>query len=58
MGLRFSFDHTTYYYLGNSNEFDEAIASFAVTYADKNERDYKDFLKAIRAGKIEVYNEV
>ena len=45
-------------YLGNSNEFDEAIASFAVTYADQNERDYKDFLKAIRAGKIEVYNEV
>ena len=45
-------------YLGNSNEFDEAIASFAVTYADQNERDYKDFLKAIRAGKIEVYKEV
>src|SRR6476619_24124 len=45
-------------YLGNSNEFDEAIASFAVTYADQNERDYKDFLKAIRAGKIEVDKEV
>jgi len=45
-------------YLGNSNEFDEAIASFAVKYADQNEHDYKDFLKAIRAGKIEVYKEV
>jgi hypothetical protein len=44
-------------YLGNSNEFDDAIASFAQTYADQNERDYNVFLKAISAGKIEVYNE-
>ena len=26
-------------YLGNSSKFDEAIASFAVNYADQNERD-------------------
>ena len=44
-------------YLGNSGKFDEAIASFALAYADQNERDHQDFLKAIRAGKIEVYNE-
>jgi predicted alpha/beta hydrolase len=44
-------------YFGNSSKFDKAIASFAVTYTDQNERDYQAFLKAIRAGKIEVYNE-
>jgi hypothetical protein len=44
-------------YLGNTSKFDEAIASFAVTYADLNERDHQDFLKAIHAGKIEVYEE-
>ena len=44
-------------YLGNSSKFDKAIASFGMTYADQNERDYQAFLKAIRAGKIEVYNE-
>lgn len=44
-------------YLGNSSEVDEAIASFAVTYADQNERDHQALLEAIRAGKIEVYQE-
>jgi uncharacterized protein (DUF2252 family) len=44
-------------YLGNSNEFDEAIASFALTYADQNELDCQSFLKAIRAGKIEINGE-
>ena len=44
-------------YLGNTSKFDEAIASFAETYADQNERDHQDFLKAIHAGKIEVYEE-
>jgi uncharacterized protein (DUF2252 family) len=44
-------------YLGNSNEFDEAIANFALAYADQNELDYQTFLKAIRAGKIEVNGE-
>jgi hypothetical protein len=45
-------------YLGNSRKFDEATASFAVTYADQNAYDHQDFLKAICAGKIEVYNEL
>ena len=44
-------------YLGNSNKFDEAIASFAVNYADQNERDHQTLLKAVSAGKIEVYHE-
>ena len=44
-------------YLGNSSKFDEAIASFAVNYADQNERDHQTLLKAVSAGKIEVYHE-
>ena len=33
-------------YLGNGPTFDRAIAEFAETYADQNERDYE----ALRAG--------
>jgi uncharacterized protein (DUF2252 family) len=44
-------------YLGNSSRFDEAVSNFAMTYADQNERDYQALLEAIRAGKIEVFQE-
>ena len=39
-------------YLGKTESFDEAIAKFAVAYADQTERDYGLFLKAIRSGRI------
>ena len=42
-------------YLGNGSKFDEAIASFAMTHADQNERDHQAFSEAIRDGKIQVY---
>jgi hypothetical protein len=41
-------------YLGKTETFDEAIAKFAVAYADQTEHDYASFVKAIRAGKIPV----
>jgi hypothetical protein len=44
-------------YLGGSDRFDRAAAEFAVAYADQNEADHAAFLKAIRAGRIEVYQE-
>jgi uncharacterized protein (DUF2252 family) len=44
-------------YLGDSRRFDDAIASFALAYADVNERDHQALLKAIRAGRIDVYRE-
>jgi len=44
-------------YLGNSERFDEAVADFAVAYADQNEQDHAALLKAIGAGKIEVVRE-
>jgi uncharacterized protein (DUF2252 family) len=44
-------------YLGNSSRFDDAVSSFAVAYADQNDRDYEALLKAIRVGKIAVLQE-
>ena len=40
-------------YLGKSDTFDQAIAAFAVTYADQVERDHENFTKAVREGRIE-----
>jgi len=44
-------------YLGNSGRFDDAMARFALAYADQNERDHRALLKAIRAGRITVRRE-
>jgi hypothetical protein len=40
-------------YLGKADTFDQAIATFAVSYADQVERDYERFTKAVREGRIE-----
>ena len=39
-------------YIGDGNEFDKAIAAFAMAYADQSERDWRIFLDAIKAGRI------
>ena len=39
-------------YLGSGETFDEAIATFAVRYADQTERDHAAFVVAIRSGRI------
>jgi uncharacterized protein (DUF2252 family) len=39
-------------YLGKTGRFDEAIAAFAIAYADQNERDYAELKKAVKAGKL------
>jgi uncharacterized protein (DUF2252 family) len=39
-------------YLGKSDTFDRAIASFAETYADQNERDYNALREAVEEGRI------
>jgi uncharacterized protein (DUF2252 family) len=41
-------------YLGGGDNLDRAIARFADTYADQNERDYETFLDAVHAGRLEV----
>jgi hypothetical protein len=44
-------------YLGKSDKFDQAIADFSIAYADQSERDHEVFMKAVRAGKLEVFIE-
>jgi hypothetical protein len=39
-------------YLGSSEDFDHAIADFAVSYADQNEQDYRRPLGAISSGRV------
>ncbi len=39
-------------YLGKSDAFDQAIAAFAETYADQNERDYNALKDAVSSGRI------
>jgi uncharacterized protein (DUF2252 family) len=39
-------------YLGNSDIFDKAIATFAAAYADQNERDHQALADAVAAGRI------
>jgi len=45
-------------YLGRSDAFDQAIADFAETYADQNERDYAAFQAAAKEGKVEATTEI
>jgi uncharacterized protein (DUF2252 family) len=40
-------------YLGTSDSFDRALASFAERYADQNQRDYEAFKEAVAAGRLE-----
>lgn len=41
-------------YLGSSQEFEDAIATFAVAYSQQNEKDYELLLKAIKSGDLPV----
>ncbi|PAZ14198.1 hypothetical protein CLM62_22580 [Streptomyces sp. SA15] len=39
-------------YCGKNEELDEAIATFAVAYADRTEADHAELLAAVRAGRV------
>ncbi|MGZ4590128.1 MAG: DUF2252 domain-containing protein [Actinomycetes bacterium] len=41
-------------YLGSSDKFENAVADFAETYADQNERDFAALTAAAKEGRIEV----
>jgi hypothetical protein len=45
-------------YLGGTDKFDQAIAEFAETYADQNERDYATFDNAVKQGRAEAISGV
>jgi uncharacterized protein (DUF2252 family) len=40
-------------YLGEGDTFDKSITDFAKQYADQNERDYHEFIEAIKSGRLE-----
>jgi hypothetical protein len=39
-------------YLGRGDAFDQALAAFAVAYADQNERDYNALVEAVKTGRV------
>jgi len=39
-------------YMGKGDTFDQAIASFAMAYADQNERDHAALARAVKQGKV------
>jgi hypothetical protein len=39
--------------LGDSDAFDKSITDFSHRYADRNEQDYQEFVKAIHSGRLE-----
>ncbi|MEU6657805.1 DUF2252 domain-containing protein [Streptomyces sp. NPDC046821] len=41
-------------YLGKGDAFDRAMATFAESYADQNERDHQALVDAVRAGRLPV----
>jgi hypothetical protein len=45
-------------YLGNSDKFDKAMVGFGVAYADQSTKDFDEFTRAIRLGKIPVASSV
>ena len=40
-------------YLGTSDVFDRALATFAEAYADQNERDYEALQAAVASGRVD-----
>jgi len=39
-------------YLGTSDAFDKAITDFSERYADQNEKDYTEFVDAVKSGRL------
>jgi uncharacterized protein (DUF2252 family) len=40
-------------YMGSGQTFDDAVAEFATEYSSQNRRDYREFVRAIREGRVE-----
>jgi len=40
-------------YLGDSDAFDNSVTGFSERYADQNEQDYQEFVKAVQSGRLE-----
>ena len=40
-------------YLGETDAFDKSITDFSERYADQNERDFEEFVGAVKSGRLE-----
>jgi len=40
-------------YLGKGDAFPDAMMSFAVDYADQNDRDHQALVRAVRSGRVQ-----
>ena len=49
--------HTLSGYLGNSEQFAEAMGTFALAYADQAERDHAALKAAVKKGTVVAYRE-
>jgi uncharacterized protein (DUF2252 family) len=45
-------------YLGKGEAFANAVCRFASSYADQTEKDFEDFMKAVKAGRLVVEDDV
>jgi len=45
-------------YLGKNDQFDQAVARFAMSYADQTEADHKALVEAVKSGKIEAETDI
>jgi hypothetical protein len=40
-------------YLGRDDAFDRSMVDFSERYADQNEKDYEEFVGAVKSGRLE-----
>jgi hypothetical protein len=40
-------------YLGRNDAFDRSITDFCERYADQNEKDYQQFITAVKSGRLQ-----
>ncbi len=45
-------------YLGKGDAFADAVCRFSKAYADQTESDYDDFMKAIKAGRFAIEDDL
>jgi len=45
-------------YLGKKDTFDQALAQFAMAYADQTVRDHKSLVKAVKAGRVQAKSDL
>jgi uncharacterized protein (DUF2252 family) len=45
-------------YLGKGDSFDRAICEFSEAYAEQNDRDYKEFARAVDTGRLEAKSDL